>query len=108
MTNLVNVRVGGEFSTEKFKHMSIDCTFANLDDRTQFEKDEDAADAAICAAVQAVVAEHKPEHFVLTLGSLFAQGLMKLSEEERDLVSEHFTWRLQTYCDIDVRKLEEE
>jgi hypothetical protein len=34
--------------------------------------------------------------------------LMKLSEEERDLVSEHFTWRLQTYCDIDVRKLEEE
>ena len=81
---------------EKFKHMSIDCTFADLDNCTQFEKDEHAADAAICAAVQAVVAEH----FVLTLGSLFAQGLMKISEEERDLALEHFNWRLQKYCNI--------
>jgi hypothetical protein len=80
---------------------------------TEFDgtPEEEAAEDAVIKAIESLAREHKPEHFMFTLGVLFAQGLAVVPEARRDEALDEFLYRLAKDCGIEFgqkRNLSEE
>jgi hypothetical protein len=67
---------------------------------TEEEKLQQAAGTDTHNIIDALVDRHNPEHFMLTLGNLFAKGVAhvaKVSKEEHENVLSEFVHRLRKY-----------
>jgi hypothetical protein len=65
---------------------------------TEEEKLQEDASFETCNIITALAHRHNPEHFMLTLDVLFAQGVaLNVSEEEQKNTLEEFVYRLRKY-----------
>jgi hypothetical protein len=58
------------------------------------------AEHALMDAIEKVFTKHKSTDLVCCLGVLFAQGLAKCSDEEREFALEQFGYRLWKHCQL--------